>query len=239
MRTWALWSKDIRVVAGLVVLGAGCLGAACFILNLFLESMTFIFIANISPQLSGCFISGGSKLVYVAFIILIIFETVVLALTLFIGVKHYRQEFNKSSFVSSIFRNGIVYYLYLFVFSFLNVIIPLKAPRESIQFLIELQRIMHSICACRILLQIRQAGSSGKNSLSRGTTDASLSTGIMLDTLPGSNVDLGAHLITPVPREDGVPELENSWKTHPASQDTGWFGGCSSDVRGTAAKSAV
>ncbi|THH29311.1 hypothetical protein EUX98_g4883 [Antrodiella citrinella] len=75
MRTWALWSKDIRVVIALLVLGAGCLGGSSYVTNVFLESMTFIHIDKISPQLTGCFVSGGSKLIYVAFILLMVFET--------------------------------------------------------------------------------------------------------------------------------------------------------------------
>lgn len=51
----------------------------------------------------------------------------------------------------------------------------------------------------------------------------SLSTGIMLDTLAGSNISLGAQLVTALPQqpEEGVPELD---ETQRQEDEVGWFG---------------
>ncbi|KAL4244104.1 hypothetical protein ABKN59_010731 [Abortiporus biennis] len=180
MRTWALWGENKWIPISLGSLGVIALAGACFVVEIFLRTITFIFVDDLSPLLRGCFVSGGSKLVYVDFIILIIFETVVLSLTLYIGFKNYRENLYNSSLVTSLFRDGILYYLYLFLFSIVNVIVPLTAPVRQL-VMNRLQRVMHSICASHMLLHLRQ-GLSRRIGRAASFDPSSIGTNFTLDT---------------------------------------------------------
>ncbi|THH18065.1 hypothetical protein EW146_g2864 [Bondarzewia mesenterica] len=81
--------------------------------------------------------------------------TVILALTLVKGIPQYRQS--NSPLIISLYRDGIMYYIYLFVLSVINVTVLLTAPREYANLLSLLQRVLHSVLSSRILLHLRQA----------------------------------------------------------------------------------
>jgi len=105
------------------------------------------------------------------------FELVLLILTLVVGIKHARSRGDSSPLILTLVKDGILYYLCLFVFSLLNIVVPLRAPPESVQILIELQRVMHSVLSGRILIHLR------KRMLPRLSTAAtSLTLGV--DTTP-------------------------------------------------------
>lgn len=83
---------------------------------------------------------------------------------------------------------------------------------------------MHSICAARIILQIRRAGMAVQETITRDATDASFSTGIMLDTLAGSHSEFGVHSISEHHQlQENVPELEGGWMSRRA-ENISWFG---------------
>ncbi|KIJ22641.1 hypothetical protein M422DRAFT_276896 [Sphaerobolus stellatus SS14] len=83
-----------------------------------------------------------------------IFETLVLGLTLLKGVKHFRGT--NSTLVSVLYRDGILNYIYLCILSIINVTVLLTAPHGYSTFLTALQRTLHSILSARILLHLRE-----------------------------------------------------------------------------------
>jgi len=68
-----------------------------------------------------------------------------------------------SALVKSVYRDGVIYYLYLFSFSFLNILLVRILPSQYRHLLTGMARVLHSILASRVLLHIRAqaAGNAG------------------------------------------------------------------------------
>ncbi|KAH8102028.1 hypothetical protein BXZ70DRAFT_47824 [Cristinia sonorae] len=154
IRTWAIWGRSRRI--------AICLGVACVSLLvpvLVIEHLwlkTLVFSPYPSPATPGCLLTGGSSIIAVSFIIVIIFETFVLVLTLIKGVQHYRLAGNRD-LVAVLYRDGVLFYIYLFIISIINFIVIVAAPRELADILAIFQRVMHSCLSARVLLNLREA----------------------------------------------------------------------------------
>ncbi|KAF7340252.1 hypothetical protein MVEN_01943900 [Mycena venus] len=92
------------------------------------------------------------------------FFSVIMAYTLWLGIKKYGHL--RSPLVVTLYRDGITYYVFLFVVSLLNVLIlesPVL-PKKSLGqldthvffFLLMFLRVMHSVLSTRIILHIRK-----------------------------------------------------------------------------------
>ncbi|KAJ7058366.1 hypothetical protein C8F01DRAFT_1147999 [Mycena amicta] len=122
LRTFALSERSRRV---LLIFGSiyGTAVLACIILvSLFLRSM--IFSPPIFPLIPGCNETGGAFiLVGIAFILLLLNETALMAYTLFLGWRKYRHF--RNPFVVTLYRDGITYFIFLTLGSATNFAILL------------------------------------------------------------------------------------------------------------------
>ncbi|TCD64262.1 hypothetical protein EIP91_004301 [Steccherinum ochraceum] len=171
VRTWAIWGRSKRIGIALGVVSVVALTPVLVIEHLFLNSLTFAPYPN--PATPGCLLTGGSSVIAISFVIVIMFETFVLILTLVKGVQHYRIAGNRG-FVSVLYRDGILFYIYLLrgwsrssilllaseataVVSLINLIVIVTAPRELADILAIFQRVLHSCLSTRVLLNLREA----------------------------------------------------------------------------------
>ncbi|EKM50592.1 uncharacterized protein PHACADRAFT_263959 [Phanerochaete carnosa HHB-10118-sp] len=155
IRTWAIWGRDKRIGLGL---SAGFLSlwiVNSYFLNKFLNSLRFEPAQAIAPSLQGCLPVAGGNVLFIDFVLLMVFETVVLGLTVFKMVHTSRRS--TSPLVRSLYRDGIFFYLYLFAISLVNVVVLLTTPREFANLLSSLQRSLHSMLSARLLLNLREA----------------------------------------------------------------------------------
>jgi len=154
VRTWAIWGRSRRIAIFLGVACASALIPVLVIEHYFLKSLVFSPYPN--PATPGCLLTAGSPVIAVSFIIVILFETFVLILTLIKGVQHYRVAGNRG-FVAVLYRDGILFYIYLFIISLVNLIVIVTAPRELADILAIFQHVLHSCLSARILLNLREA----------------------------------------------------------------------------------
>jgi len=155
IRTWAIWGRDKRIGLGLC---AGFLSlwiVNSYFLNKFLTSLQFEPAQAISPSLKGCLPIAGGNVLFIDFVLLMVFETIVLGLTVVKMVHTSRRS--TSPIMRSLYRDGIFFYIYLFAISLVNVVVLLTTPREFANLLSSLQRSLHSMLSARLLLNLREA----------------------------------------------------------------------------------
>ncbi|KAF9067022.1 hypothetical protein BDP27DRAFT_946249 [Rhodocollybia butyracea] len=114
MRTWALWEKDTRLTIDLTIFFVGCWVPNFYIIHLFLDSEIYIQVPSPLPQI-GCVMlsSPGVSILFLCYVILIVYEAVILILMLIPGLAYFRSG-NWPALTTIIYRDGITYYLFLF-----------------------------------------------------------------------------------------------------------------------------
>ncbi|KAJ2917707.1 hypothetical protein MD484_g2721, partial [Candolleomyces efflorescens] len=122
----------------------------------------------------GCYVTDASSILFVAWLILLVYDTLNLIL---IGIPAYKSckchslSFSlpvlgililppdrlggNSQFVRTVYTDGIVYYVYLFGISALNIIVVLVLPRDLATLLSMPERVLHAAFTCRVVLHIR------------------------------------------------------------------------------------
>ncbi|TFK39628.1 hypothetical protein BDQ12DRAFT_722466 [Crucibulum laeve] len=162
IRTWAVWGKDRRLTIFLPLFYLGLMIPAFINMGQFLESVTF---EQPISMISGCVVTGASERLYINWVLLMILDIGVCVLMVLRGLRSYMSGGSNSELVNVVYRDGIIYYLYLVALSIMNVIVILRLPREYLALLSSPMRSLHSILACRVILHTREFGN--KNVVSK------------------------------------------------------------------------
>ncbi|CAA7270799.1 unnamed protein product [Cyclocybe aegerita] len=111
--------------------------------------------SQLPPPLSGCVLVRGDPIVTVAWILLLVWDAIILTLMVIPAIKAYRYRGN-SALYKVVYGEGIIYYFYLFV----NIVLlRLEAVDTSYRFMLtSMSRVFHSLLTSRVLLHIRKAG---------------------------------------------------------------------------------
>ncbi|KAK7472341.1 hypothetical protein VKT23_000460 [Stygiomarasmius scandens] len=152
-RTVALWGVDKRVSRGLLVLMIAITIPCAILLALFLQTIKYGLPPL--PTVTGCYPTEGGVIIFVDFILLILYESIMLGLTMWVGVKRFRHS--RNPLVVTLYRDGIYYFVYTFVISLGNIIVLVAGPPELLDLLNTFQRVMHSILSTRVILHVRIA----------------------------------------------------------------------------------
>jgi len=154
LRTYAIWENKRNVAFSLFILLVICFVAAGYCAEKFVLSLSFIR----SPSRSvfpGCFIvhSGGTWFTY---LLILVFDTAVLILTIIKAIQ--RKGLNGSTLFRTIYRDGVLYYVYLSVLSLINIIVFITMQNSLSFSLVNSHRVLHSILTARLVINIRRAG---------------------------------------------------------------------------------
>ncbi|KAF9067001.1 hypothetical protein BDP27DRAFT_1329581 [Rhodocollybia butyracea] len=156
IRTWALWRNDTRLTIGLMILFLGCWAPNFYVMHLYLDSQTYI--PSPLPQV-GCVILGGKSILFLCWVILMVYEAGILILMLIPGLAfwlpHILHSGNWSALTTVVYRDGIAYYLVLFVLSAANVVTVLLLPHDLENLFTPYQRVMQTILTSRAILHMR------------------------------------------------------------------------------------
>ncbi|TDL21756.1 hypothetical protein BD410DRAFT_789528 [Rickenella mellea] len=113
---------------------------AIFITDLEVKSIRYVGTAT------GCNKTAPSrKVVFLLFVLLLISETVMM--------KVWKIG-RRSRLLVTMYRDGLIYYLYIFVISLTNMMVPLVASPDFWFVWITPQRVLHSLFGSRVLLHI-------------------------------------------------------------------------------------
>uniref|UniRef100_A0A0W0FIM9 DUF6533 domain-containing protein n=1 Tax=Moniliophthora roreri TaxID=221103 RepID=A0A0W0FIM9_MONRR len=107
--------------------------------------------------LEGCISSGSSnELLHLApFVLLALTETVLAILSVIKGYQDLRNT--RERWVVELYKDGLLYYLYLLVLSIFNIFSPWIRPAWG-PFLVTPQRVLHSLFCNRILFFLLKVG---------------------------------------------------------------------------------
>ncbi|TFK35022.1 hypothetical protein BDQ12DRAFT_326505 [Crucibulum laeve] len=154
LRVWAVYERSRKIGIFLILFSIACVIVAAVGFVKFHGSQTFTAMDSFAPNVPGCYPDGGTNIVYVDFIVLLVFETVTLGMTVIKAVQHFRQ--GTSSFVYTFFQDGIMYYAVLQAISLVNVVVLFLHIREYTNLVTSLQRSLHAVLSARILLHLRE-----------------------------------------------------------------------------------
>jgi len=156
LRTWAVWNRNQRLSVILPILYVLVWGSGVVAICSFLNSM--IFSDPPYPGFKGCFLTYTNKKIVFVWVQLISWDTLMLALMLVPGVRVYRSGGN-SALMKAVYHDGVIYYLYLFVLSLINIFVVAILPVQYQQLLSSMERVLHSMLTSRVVLHMRaQAG---------------------------------------------------------------------------------
>ncbi|KAF9441183.1 hypothetical protein P691DRAFT_715303 [Macrolepiota fuliginosa MF-IS2] len=157
LRTWAVWGQDFKVGVGLLIFYAGVMVPNFVNMAFFLKSVTFI---PSIPEIPGCIVTGSSNRLYINWILLMVFDIGVCMLMIIQGYRSYISGGN-SQLAKVVYRDGVLYYVYLVVLSMVNLIVILRLPRQYLALLSSPMRSIHSILTCRVVLHTRGQAKQG------------------------------------------------------------------------------
>ncbi|EPQ55591.1 hypothetical protein GLOTRDRAFT_128814 [Gloeophyllum trabeum ATCC 11539] len=174
-RTIALYGHSRRVFIALVTLSVLNCILGSVVMYFFLSSLAF---GPQSPPLPGCNMVRGSSIVFVNFVILVVWELVIVSMTAYKALNHLRAS--RTPLIQTLYRDGAclgqglkylrvsltdlpipdpgaVTFCCLLVLSIGNIINFTIVPPEYLDLLDTLTRVLHSIVCCRVVLNIRKA----------------------------------------------------------------------------------
>ncbi|KAF9465496.1 hypothetical protein BDZ94DRAFT_1253950 [Collybia nuda] len=157
LRTYALWGRNRIILVILTTLLVGIYITVIVILTIFIRSVKY---GNPPlPIISGCYDVEGSDILFVVFVLLLLNETIVFTLTMWVGVKRYRHAHNP--LVVVLYRDGILFFGLIFAISCSYILVLTVGPEEFYDILNTFQRVMHSILASHIILHVRETAATG------------------------------------------------------------------------------
>ncbi|KAJ3481661.1 hypothetical protein NLI96_g7506 [Meripilus lineatus] len=184
LRTWAIWGRGKRLGCALVVVYIGCSAPTLVFEKILLDSTTCTLFSppphdsvdvagTVVPKNEHETMSFGcmstrpypTQIVIWGLVMVTIFETFVIILTLVNGFRKgsFREERiervgGRRSVVVVLYRDGFLYFIYLFCITLVNIIMTAAIPgtRGPVN-LLTLQRVMHSCLGARVLFNLRKA----------------------------------------------------------------------------------
>ncbi|KAF9443038.1 hypothetical protein P691DRAFT_738380 [Macrolepiota fuliginosa MF-IS2] len=153
LRTWIIWGKRRNIGIGLAIFYMVVWFIVLVPVAIYLRSTTFK--ASPAPRLLGCTKEGPDMLFSISFTGAIVYDGAMLLLLITRAIISFRSGEN-SDLLRVIYRDGIVYYIYLFILAVLNLLVFLKLPKDYADLFLSLERVLQSVLACRVVLHIRQ-----------------------------------------------------------------------------------
>ncbi|KAK7064583.1 hypothetical protein R3P38DRAFT_2825400 [Favolaschia claudopus] len=151
MRTYAVFDSSKKILIFLLVLLLFLIGAALPTTEIFIRSLQY----GKPPigTINGCYPVSGSEIIFVAFVAILLFETVIVALTVWSAFKHYRRS--SSRLVKVLYRDSLFFFLCIFSITLASVLVAALLPIDYADLLDRLQSTIHSIVSARIIFHLR------------------------------------------------------------------------------------
>ncbi|KAL5525425.1 hypothetical protein ACEPAF_9295 [Sanghuangporus sanghuang] len=165
LRTFALWERNRKVLAFLILLMLACdsvIGAFIWMS----ERIGSVMLPQ-EPglrEILGCYgtISGTSsyKVIIPAVAALMVFDVVVLALTILRFIRIRKDGEGNGSVIRILFRDGVIYYIVVLASSVANLLLYALLQNQHAGLVgscVPILRTVMSICASRLMLNLRGA----------------------------------------------------------------------------------
>ncbi|TFK22822.1 hypothetical protein FA15DRAFT_757746 [Coprinopsis marcescibilis] len=155
VRTWAVWEKSTRVGIFLIAFYIACWGPIVALSYFYLHSVEFLVLPR--PFDRHCINSGKSMFLTAMWVIILVYDTVILGLMLVRGISALRlSNFHHFPVQKAVYNYGLIYYIYLFILTVVNLACMVSLPFIYINLLSVIERSTYSIFTCRAILHIRE-----------------------------------------------------------------------------------
>ncbi|KLO13518.1 hypothetical protein SCHPADRAFT_928474 [Schizopora paradoxa] len=156
-RTFAIYSRSYILLAYLVTMRVATVIPSLVIISQWNKGMKYL--DSPAPTLAPCIPNPDHRIkLWLDFLFISIFDCHIVALTLFKAYKQWKNGLTKHRLVTTIYRDGIGYFVVLFMISITNLIF-LNVEQNSVyfDFFVLFQRVMYAILASRIVINVRKA----------------------------------------------------------------------------------
>lgn len=158
MRTWSLWKGWRWSCVALVAFYLSCWIPIAVLLGIYFADAEVYAIRL--PGYATCIIIPGNKSLYICWTLILAYDTGTLALMVVAGTRSYTQLYGRfggsSALLRTIYRDGITYYIALFVLSLMNIVTVATLPKEFVNLFSVLLRTVHSTLTSRVVLHLRE-----------------------------------------------------------------------------------
>ncbi|TFK63341.1 hypothetical protein BDN72DRAFT_329309 [Pluteus cervinus] len=154
LRTLAVWGNTTRIRIILFIFSLGCMVPLYWAKAV--ESFRYHSIAI--PGMY-CFVTSGPEKRYIFWVLLTAYDTSLLILIATPAFRAYKASriIQQSQLSQVVYKDGVLYYLYLVALSAINIILNLKFPdSDATLAAISVQRVLFSILTSRVVLHIRE-----------------------------------------------------------------------------------
>ncbi|PPR01679.1 hypothetical protein CVT24_001508 [Panaeolus cyanescens] len=168
LRTIALYNHDKHLKSYIYILLALVYTPITIILILWTKTSEF---GPPPPGVTGCHISAKNYILFIAYVALALIETILVILTVRkvlgkFGDLVRADEDNHHSLIRTLSRDGVLFFICLFLISVGNMMISFHGPYT--EHLSTLQRIMHGTLTSRMVLHLREAAAHPPCTLASG-----------------------------------------------------------------------
>ncbi|KAF5327447.1 hypothetical protein D9619_004999 [Psilocybe cf. subviscida] len=125
LRTWAVWEKNKILTYFLfgflfIIWSGGFVIAGIF-------NSTVRFEPNPRTPYIGCYATHTSPIIFISWVSLLAFDTFMFVLMAIPAIQTWRTG-RGSRLINLVLRDGVMYYLYLFIVSLINILVALTFP---------------------------------------------------------------------------------------------------------------
>ncbi|KAF8996822.1 hypothetical protein BDQ17DRAFT_1284323 [Cyathus striatus] len=119
----------------------------------------------------GCLVTDkiSTIRISVAWGILLVYDMVIMTCMLIPAVNAFKQN-GMSQLTSTMYRDGIIYYIFLFILSLANLIINVTMPPDYFDLVVFTGRVIRANLACRVVLHLREVGQRNEDELCTSIT---------------------------------------------------------------------
>lgn len=153
MGVWVMWGKGRKLAYFLF--GALASVWMAFIALTVLYLKFTLYFASPTPPLVGCVLINARSYILSIFALSWVFSGVMLAVVVTRVVVASRKR-EVSHLLQVLCRDGSIYYIWIFGLEMLNVVIMARLPDDYLLLVVVLDQAVHSVLACRIILNIRE-----------------------------------------------------------------------------------
>lgn len=158
MRTWAVWQSSPWILALLIILAIVCATPAIAVIHHDMFTTVVVPIVSTMSSVQQCRVSlsAVTRAWVVPYIGIMVFEVVVLVLTLYQVLRCYKVQVlltPKSKLLEALWIDGIMYFVFMLLLGMLNVLLALHVSDSQLRVgFTQLQAMIHSILSTRIVL---------------------------------------------------------------------------------------
>ncbi|KAJ7128660.1 hypothetical protein C8R44DRAFT_873354 [Mycena epipterygia] len=121
LRTYALWERKRGVLISLTILSVCTVIPTAVFVQLELASLEYVPTDGV-----GCSLAKASSIIIFAYLMLMISETTIVVLTTIKACQALRHS--RQPWLVQLYRDGILFYVYLLAISLANILVPILAP---------------------------------------------------------------------------------------------------------------